>query len=100
MSQDKEIKEILEKKLVGNDINIADMIMNYLRRKCYMCNEKKVNTHTCYGHGYGRFEICNDCADTYNFNECFKCEVYTNSGFMVGKLNVCNGCSALDCWCE
>jgi len=50
MEQTKQIKQILAEKLVGNDINIADMIMSYITTKCYLCNERKVNNKDCYGY--------------------------------------------------
>ena len=99
---DKEIKDILDKKLVNNDLAIADIIMDYLRKKCYMCNERKVNTYNAYGYGYGKFQVCFECCDTYNFTECYKCEVYSNTGYALcgSGLKVCNTCSVLDCWCS
>ncbi len=101
MEQTKEIKKILEKKLIGNDIAIADMILSYITTKCYLCNERKVNNKECYGYGYGRFNMCLDCIYIYNYSKCYKCEVYTNTGYKIGtNYKVCNGCSTVDCWCS
>jgi hypothetical protein len=95
---EKEIKEILNKKLIGNDINISNMILSYLKERCFICwqyfiEEDLVKSYCdTKPHSQLYMNVCPTCVDKFKFKRCYKCRIYVDEqkSYTVGTLdNVC-----------
>ena len=95
---EKEIREILNNELVGNDINITDIILSYIKEKCFICWKsfyaEELSKAFCdtKPHTQLYMDICPICIDKFKFNKCFKCRIWVdgNRSYTIGTLdNVC-----------
>ena len=92
---EQEIKEILNEKLIGNDLYISDIILSYLKEKCFICwnNFMKEELSKSYcdtsPHLQLYMEICQNCIYKFKFRRCFLCKVYIDGhkSYIVGTLD-------------
>ena len=95
---EKEIREILDKKLVGNDINIIDTIFSYLKKKCFICWNSYLPDILVKSYADSKpytqlyMDVCPKCVDKFHFKRCGSCHIYVDcqKSYIVGNLdNVC-----------
>ena len=96
---EEEIKEILNNKLIGNDTAISDIIISYLKKRCFICwkyylegiLEKSYCDVKTYPQLY--MDICPICIDKFKFRRCYKCHIYVDSqkAYTLSKTldNIC-----------
>ena len=92
------IKEILNKELVGNDVHISDIILSYIKERCFICwylfIDEELNKSYCdtRPHTQLYMKVCPGCIKKFGFNRCYMCKVYVdkNRCYTVGTLdNTC-----------
>ncbi len=82
---EEEIREILDKKLIGNDINIADIILSYLKKKCFICwreyidSELKKSYCDVKAHTQLYMDVCEKCIKDFQFHRCYKCKIFVET---------------------
>lgn len=72
----------LDEKLINNDINIIDIIMDYALEECDICDTKQINLweernvdcydsdcHVCDENDFNHVSICDGCKE----NKCYSC---------------------------
>ena len=86
---EEELRNILDKKLVGNDINISDMILDFLKEKCVFCYKKFLisGLHRTYSESrkYGNMYmcICCDCVNKYKYKRCNSCMTFVSKKIVI-----------------
>lgn len=79
MENTQQIKNILNQKLLNNEISIIEMIMNYLTDDCDICEQKCFDTEQ---------EIMDCCECNESYHVCFECY----------KKNKCDSCDYFICF--
>ena len=96
-----EIKKILDKLLIRNDVNISKIIMEYAYGKCFICWQKKLdkNLHKSYcdvkTYPKPYMDVCNKCVVRFDFKRCIKCGIYLDKSkcyVMDNNIYVCSYC--------
>lgn len=82
----KEVKDILDKKLYNNDINIVDIIMDYVIETCEKCDGKTTDFLGCLEYGYIS-DVCSSCDEDKIEKVCDECKI----------LYSCYGCDEKIC---
>ena len=113
-----EIRQILNIRLVNNDVNIINNIISYMVR-CSKCNDLKtdfeLDEHCRCGYDSDDDDnyvlVCDDCNETCYCDECGKVDITDDKEYDVKICEVCddtrcNNCSYNDCndcnkrWCN
>lgn len=90
-----EIKKILDEKLKGNDVNISDMIISYLKKRCFICwhlyMEDVLKKSYCNEKPYPQLymNVCKRCINEFKFKKCYKCHIYIDISrcYIIGSLD-------------
>ena len=98
---EKELKEILDKKLIGNDTNISDIILSYLKEPCFVCWKKylEADLHKTYcdvkQHRQLYMKICDNCINHFHFKKCLQCKIWVDKTkcYIVDCLDDLYSCS-------
>lgn len=101
---EKEIKNILNKKLIGNDKAISNIILSYLKSKCFICWNSYLKDTLSRAfcdtkpHTQLYMDVCPICVDKFKFKRCYQCGIYVDSckSYTVGTLDIvcCKYCIA------
>ena len=88
MEEEKEIRKILVEKLVNNEESLADVILSYLKRKCFICWKDSLRIHQAYcdckEYRQLYMDVCDKCIIDCKFIKCYKCK---------------NFCDGMKCYC-
>ena len=102
----KNIKTLLEKRLVGNEISLAKHILSFLKDKCNECGDviipdrdnKMENEGLCYYHPECQkrcmkdIVLCKECIKEYSCTECEESRYHCND-----QLYCCDECNNQFC---
>jgi hypothetical protein len=102
---EKEIRDILNEKLLGNDINLSDTILSYLKSNCFICwktrLENELNKAYCDVKTLPQLymNVCDDCINYFNFKKCYKCKVWVDKSrcYIIGSLDNFYACQYCSC---
>ncbi len=100
MDREQTIKDILEEKLVGNDIHLVGEILSYLKSNCFVCWKLKMgfDLHKAYcdvkTFPQLYMEVCDECLSYFDFKNCCKCKIWVDKTrcYVIGGLDQFYSC--------
>jgi hypothetical protein len=94
MDREKELRDILDKKLVGNDVNLIDDILSYLKKRCFICwsiylGDTLKRSYCDRRYKKLHMDVCSNCINKFHFRKCYKCGIYVdeNKCYIIDSLN-------------